>query len=162
MAIEAAFMVPHPPLIVPEVGKGSEKQVEKTIDSYKIVAKKIASLKPETIIFSSPHATYYADHFFLSGGEVEEGSFKNFGAGEVSFTEEIDLELVKEIEKIAKTKDFPCGRIERVEEIDHGTMGPLYFIRKVVVSCLLVKFIFLFLLNLLFILDVIIFKNICG
>ena len=32
--ITAAFMVPHPPLIVREVGRGSEKQVQKTIDSY--------------------------------------------------------------------------------------------------------------------------------
>ena len=31
MPIIAAFMVPHPPMIVPEVGRGSEKQIEKTI-----------------------------------------------------------------------------------------------------------------------------------
>ena len=27
MGIKAAYMVPHPPLIVPEVGKGGEKQI---------------------------------------------------------------------------------------------------------------------------------------
>ena len=48
--IEAAFMVPHPPMIVPDIGKGSEKQVEKTIESYQIVAKQIAEIKPDTII----------------------------------------------------------------------------------------------------------------
>ena len=30
MSILAAFMVPHPPMIVPEIGKGSEKQVTDT------------------------------------------------------------------------------------------------------------------------------------
>ena len=52
MAIVGAFMVPHPPLIIPEVGKGSEHQVYKTISSYQKVAKEIAALKPETIIIS--------------------------------------------------------------------------------------------------------------
>ena len=51
-------MVPRPPLIIPEVGKGEEKQVEKTISSYKKVAQEIAKLKPETIIISSLHAKY--------------------------------------------------------------------------------------------------------
>ena len=31
MGIAAAFMVPHPPLIVPDVGKGEEKKIMDTI-----------------------------------------------------------------------------------------------------------------------------------
>lgn len=27
MSIVAAFMLPHPPMIVPDVGRGSEKQI---------------------------------------------------------------------------------------------------------------------------------------
>ena len=27
MTVSAAFMVPHPPLIIPEVGRGGEKQI---------------------------------------------------------------------------------------------------------------------------------------
>ena len=41
MSVKATFMVPHPPLIVKEVGKGNEKQVQKTIDAYEEVAKEI-------------------------------------------------------------------------------------------------------------------------
>lgn len=29
MAIQAAFMLPHPPLIVPEIGRGEEKKIQK-------------------------------------------------------------------------------------------------------------------------------------
>ena len=29
MAILGAFIVPHPPLLIPEVGKGEEKQIKK-------------------------------------------------------------------------------------------------------------------------------------
>ena len=68
MSIVAAFMVPHPPMIVPEVGRGSEKQVEKTIKAYEKVADEIAALKPETIIISSPHSVMYSDYFHISPG----------------------------------------------------------------------------------------------
>ena len=40
MPIAAAYMVPHPPMIIPRVGRGSEEQVRKTIDAYEAVAEK--------------------------------------------------------------------------------------------------------------------------
>ena len=68
MGIIAAFMVPHPPLIVPNVGKGGEEQIKETTKSYEAVAKKIAELKPETIVITSPHSVMYADYFHNSPG----------------------------------------------------------------------------------------------
>ena len=47
MSVIAAYMVPHPPLIVPEVGRGGEKQIEATSEAYKQIARDIAALKPE-------------------------------------------------------------------------------------------------------------------
>ena len=38
MSILAAFMVPHPPMIVPAVGRGSEAQIMKTTGAYERVA----------------------------------------------------------------------------------------------------------------------------
>ena len=128
MSIIAAFMVPHPPLIVPQVGRGSEKQVQKTIDAYKRVAEEIAALKPETIIISSPHSIMYSDYFHISPGEKAKGSFAGFGAHDVKFEETYDSELVDEICSIADAEDFPAGTLgERDRNLDHGTMVPLYF-----------------------------------
>ena len=70
MAILATFMVPHPPMIVPEVGKGSERQVEETTRAYERVADEIAALAPETIIITSPHSVMYADYFHISPGSA--------------------------------------------------------------------------------------------
>lgn len=71
----AAYMVPHPPMIIPEVGRGSEAQIEATRAAYMQVAEEIAALKPDTIILSSPHATMYADYFHISPGKESKGSF---------------------------------------------------------------------------------------
>ena len=124
-------MVPHPPLIVPDIGKGSEKKVQKTIDSYEKVANEIAAFSPDTIVISSPHSVMYYDYFHISPGEKAVGDFSMFQAPQVSFSERYDSELVKEIEKIAKAENFPAGtKAERDPSLDHGTMVPLYFIRK--------------------------------
>ena len=131
MAIQAAFMVPHPPMIVPEVGRGSEAQIEETVRAYEKVADEIAALRPETIVITSPHAVMYSDYFHISPGRKARGSFANFGAGKVKFAEEYDEELVDRICLAAVEKHFPAGTLgERDAGLDHGTMVPLWFIRR--------------------------------
>lgn len=130
MGLVAAFMVPHPPLAVHEVGRGRENDIQETIDSYVKVAKEIARIKPDTIVISSPHTVLYSDYFHLSSDEVIKGDFGNFGAKEITFEEKVDLELVGKIVDIAKEKEFPTGILDDNQELDHGSMVPLYFIRK--------------------------------
>ena len=45
MAILGAVQVPHPPLILPEVGHGEEKRIQSTIDAFERAAKFIAELR---------------------------------------------------------------------------------------------------------------------
>ena len=118
-------------MIVPQVGKGSEKQIEKTIRAYEQVAEEIAALRPETVIVSSPHAVLYADYFHISPGREASGSFANFRAPQVRFKEAYDTELVSALSRLAAEKDFPAGTAgERDKALDHGTMVPLYFLRQ--------------------------------
>ncbi len=143
MPILGAFMVPHPPIILPEVGHGEEEKISATTAAYEKIADEIASLKPETIIISSPHSIMYADYFHISPGKTASGDMSRFGAGEVSFDAEYDTELVSAICDIAANgssgstnpglspQDFPAGTMgERDASLDHGTLIPLYFICK--------------------------------
>ncbi len=131
MPIMGAIMVPHPPLIVPQVGKGSEGQIAGTIAAYEEAARALAALRPETVVVASPHATIYSDYFHVSPGRSARGSFARFRAPEVKFREEYDTELVACLEKLARKRGFPAGTAgEREPQLDHGTMVPLYFLRK--------------------------------
>jgi len=131
MPILAGFMVPHPPMIVPDIGKGEEKKIIKTIRAYERVADEVAALKPDTIIVSSPHSIMYADYFHVSPGERARGSFERFAAGNVSFEETYDSELRDRICAYAEEDGLPAGTLgERDPKLDHGTMVPLYFIRQ--------------------------------
>ncbi len=131
MAILAAFMVPHPPMIVPAVGRGSESQIAETTKAYEQVAKEIAQIAPETIIITNPHAVMYEDYFHISPGRRAKGSFAGFRAPQVAFNEDYDTELVDRICDLADDAQFPAGTLgERKPDLDHGTMVPLWFIRQ--------------------------------
>ena len=131
MPVIAGFMVPHPPMIVPAVGRGSEAQVKETTAAYEKVADEIAEIEPDTIVISSPHSIMYTDYFYISPGKGARGDFGDFGAPEVAFEETYDEELVQEICREAEECHFRAGTLgERDKALDHGTMVPLYFIRQ--------------------------------
>jgi len=131
MSIIAAYIVPHPPIILPEIGKGEERKVQKTIDSYKKIAAEIAESEPETIVITSPHATLYADYFHISPGRHAAGDFGQFGGRGLVISADYDEEFVQELEKTAEENNIPAGTAgERDPRLDHGTMIPLRFIQK--------------------------------
>ena len=131
MAIISAYMVPHPPMIVPAVGRGSESSIEETTRAYIEVAKDIAEVKPDTIIVTDPHTIMYADYNHISPGDRAEGDLSSFGAPNIKFKEQYDKELVDLIEKKAEKEEVFAGTLgERDPKLDHGIMVPLYFIRQ--------------------------------
>ncbi|HEY8695366.1 MAG TPA: AmmeMemoRadiSam system protein A, partial [Chloroflexota bacterium] len=48
-------VVPHPPVLLPEVGHDMARQVEPTVQALQDLGRKIASYEPETLVLISPH-----------------------------------------------------------------------------------------------------------
>lgn len=127
----AGYMVPHPPIAAHEIGRGRERKIQPTLDSYAEAARDIAEMKPETIILTSPHSVMYRDYFHISPGTGATGSFSQFRAGQVHFSVKYDVKLRDAIVSEAEKNGFPAGALgERNPELDHGTMVPLYFINQ--------------------------------
>ena len=78
MSISGAVMVPHPPIILPEIGRGEEKKIQATRDAYQKAMAFAASLRPETVIIASPHSVMYSDYFHVSPGVDAMGDFRRF------------------------------------------------------------------------------------
>jgi len=56
MSIVFASICPHPPILLPTVGKIKDrKEVSKTLDSLNILNKRFKEMDPDGIIISSPH-----------------------------------------------------------------------------------------------------------
>lgn len=131
MGISAGFMVPHPPLIIPDVGGGEEKKIQRTIDAYQKVAEAVGRLQPETIVLLSPHQIMYADYFHISPGKGARGDFGQFRAARVSMEVSYDTEFVRVLCEAAKDAGLQAGTLgEREQKLDHGTMVPLYFVNQ--------------------------------
>ena len=129
MAVKGAVMVPHPPLIIPDVGRGQEKAIQATIDAYHEAAKKIASWQPDTVVVLSPHSIMYADYFHISPGTGARGDFGQFRAPQVKIQVQYDTELVEALSQEAEAREIPAGTMgERDSRLDHATMIPLWFL----------------------------------
>ena len=102
-------MVPHPPIILPEVGRGEEARISATTSAYQEVARRIAELKPDTILLTSPHTILYMDYFHISPGVRARGDFARFNAPQVKISVSYDQQLVEEVEAEAVAKNFPAG-----------------------------------------------------
>ena len=136
MSILGAVIVPHPPLIIPTVGRGREQEVQSTIDAYRTVAKQVAAWEPEVLIITSPHQVMYADYFHIAPGQGAIGDMFAFGAGQTKLGVEYDAQLRDELIRRAESAGLRAGTLgERNPSLDHGTFLPLYFLQESGVDC---------------------------
>lgn len=134
-----SYIMPHPPVIVPEVGKGAESDAQATIAAMKRAAQEIAGEMPGTIILSSPHAPCFTDYMFINGDERLIGSFESFRCPEVKLEFENNVALADSITRQARTEGIEAGplsaaalaRLRVNSRLDHGAMVPLYYIAQV-------------------------------
>ena len=131
MFILAAYSVPHPPLIIPAIGAGREREIAATVQAYHDVMCAAAELRPDTVVIVSPHATVYDDFFHISPGAGAEGNFAAFGHPEISVGIPYDEDFVRVLSAFAGEKELPAGTLgEKHPSLDHGTMIPLFFLSE--------------------------------
>lgn len=132
MAITGAFAVPHPPLIVPEVGKGKQRTIQATVDAYEAVMQQAAELKPDTVVIISPHSAMYSDYLHISPGKKAQGDFSQFGAAQIKAEVSYDAEFSGALADLATKNDIPAGFLgEKDPALDHGSFIPLYFCKNI-------------------------------
>ena len=140
MSVVGAIVVPHPPIILPEVGRGEEKKISATDAAYRKAAAFVAELEPETVVLLSPHSVMYADYFHISPGSSARGDMGQFRAPQVKIRADYDSAFAEALAEAAAAEDFPAGTMgERNPELDHGTMIPLYYVNQAYTDYRLVR-----------------------
>lgn len=138
MTINGFYLFPHPPIVVPEVGRGEERRIQSTYNSMDSLAQEIGNKAPKTIILISPHGTMFSDSISLLYDEYVSGDLGQFGADNVKFQKKIDLELTDKIYDLAIKSEISIIKADRnilksynsSFQLDHGAMVPLYFLDK--------------------------------
>jgi AmmeMemoRadiSam system protein B len=118
-------IMPHPPILVPEVGKNNLKAVEKTRQACEKVSFLIKDLKADTIIIFTPHGMAGQVSVPVCSGTAFEGSFINFGCAKPVLNFKGDPDLAQAILKAT-------DRATRCSEtlLDHGSLVPLYYVQS--------------------------------
>lgn len=133
------YILPHPPVIVPGIGRGRQLQANSTVEAVKRAAKEIGKDKPSTIILSTPHAPCFRDFVYLSDSEILSGDFAAFGSPEIKFTYRNNKELYSLISEKAVLSGINAGGLSESlkkqfgisDQLDHGALVPLCFISEV-------------------------------
>ena len=124
-----AGIAPHPPIMVPEVGREAIAEVRSSIDAMAEFAQRVISSKAETVVIISPHAPLEANAFIAYAGPQIYGDFANFRAPTATVHAELDEDLLIEIASAAAEQHLVVMKIDGFD-LDHGTAVPLYFLQR--------------------------------
>jgi len=84
-------IAPHPPLLFPDVGSGSEREVEATREAMERLGEQLAQNRPETVFVISPHGAYHNDAMGIATAESSSGDMRSWGASGPDYYFENDL-----------------------------------------------------------------------
>ncbi len=120
-------IAPHPPIMVPEVGRESITDVRGSIDGMAELTRRLIECAAESVILISPHAPLETDAFVAYEGPEVYGDFSNFHAPNTQFAAPVDDELLKAITQAASAGNYRVLTLAE-HDLDHGTAVPLYFL----------------------------------
>ncbi len=134
----STYLMPHPPVLIPEIGNGKEEICQSTLDALDKVSKQIAEEAPETIVVISPHGTVFSDGIGVLYNEKLKGDLALFGNHTLRIQKNNYIKFVEELVYVAGKIDVTCAKIDDdfaddmgiSASIDHGAQVPLYFVDK--------------------------------
>ena len=122
-------IVPHPPLLVPDIGRGQEAAISATTQAMEKLTDKLAGQHPDTILVISPHGQYYDDAMGILTATSSTGDLRSWGVVGPRQHFGNDLKMVALIQKEAGADGIQMKSIgESSYELDHGVMVPMHFL----------------------------------
>lgn len=133
--LKMCCVVPHPPILIPEIGGTEVKKLKKSTEAMNELAGQISQFDPETLVVMSPHSPVYRNAFMVQRDKQLSGSFSMFGAPDVMRQSTTDTKLAEALFDAAESKGIPVasnsGRRDpggSGGKLDHGILVPLYFL----------------------------------
>lgn len=134
-------VAPHPPILLPEIGKNESAKVSKTFTAMEKLAVQAAESGAEVIVIISPHGAVFRDGIAINGSELLTGDLRMFNSN-LEFEYNNDLELGKSIASYAGSHGIVTVEIDDVladqfgvtTKLDHGVLVPMYFFDKAAVD----------------------------
>lgn len=124
-----AGIAPHPPIMVPEVGREAADNVRGSIEAMREFTARLIESGAETVVLVSPHAPLEARAFVAYQDAQLYGDFANFRAPGARVEAQLDEQMLAAISRAAAEHGYEVMGI-RGHNLDHGTAVPLYFLQR--------------------------------
>jgi len=115
-----SLFVPHPPIIIEEIGGPHISEVKGTRESLFRLARELAAEPPDTLVISSPHTSGSPGYIGVLTESHLSGSFGEFGHHSLTYAYENDNELVDEI--LQSTESLGVVEPTAMSKLDHGVL----------------------------------------
>ncbi len=133
--IEAGYILPHPPIIVPGVSNGP-LLAGQTVAGLEKIAGQFKRIQPETVVVISPHAPMFRDFLFLYDSDELSGNLGRFGAPSAGVSHPLDRDFQQQLIDRIVQAGYSGGslspgqmRQHQIEQsLDHGAVVPLWFL----------------------------------
>jgi len=129
MSLVFASICPHPPLLIPTIGKENLTMVKKTKKGMEKLEQEFYASKPEMVVIISPHSPTLPEAFSLNMAESFIGRFQDFGDFTTNLKFRSDKEFSHKLKEKTEDQNFPLVLYTQTE-LDHGVMVPLYYLTK--------------------------------
>lgn len=125
--IRCAGLLPHPPIVIPAVGRERVRECHATLDACRLLARQLIERAPERLVLISPHAPRRAQGCARYAGRAVSGDLAAFRAPEAAVSLPTDPELDRAWDHAAQQQGLRSGLIEG-RALDHGAVVPLWFL----------------------------------
>ncbi len=122
------YFVPHPPIIVEEIGRGYLEQVRNTRTAMRLVAEEISHFSADLVLISTPHNAFIPNRVGVLTKEKLSGSFADFGFPNLRYDLEGDPNFVSTLLSHPETREFVTA--VNSSELDHGTLVFVDFLKR--------------------------------
>jgi AmmeMemoRadiSam system protein B len=129
MSLVFAAITPHPPILIPAIGKGQEEHLQKTYEAFLELERELYIAKPSTIIIISPHGGLYPDAFTVNAHTPFQANYIQFGDLTTKQTWSGCPEISANISHKASEHGIKV-QLTSQEILDHGSSIPLHFLTK--------------------------------
>lgn len=128
MPLVFAAITPHPPVLIPSVGKEHLSKLDKTKAAMEQLEQDLYSAKPDLVFVISPHGELFAEAFTVNLCDKFQANFQLFG----DFTNK--LEFIGDMVFFTTNKEPIANKaplnIISVPELDHGIAVPLFYLMR--------------------------------
>lgn len=125
MSLVFAAIAPHPPMLIPSIGKEQAKKIEKTKAALEKLEEDLYLSKPDIVMIISPHGSYFSDSFTVNVCPEFETDLKKFGDLTTKLKFKGEMHISALISDRAKDEGLPTSMVTE-RGLDHGSSIPLF------------------------------------